>query len=67
MFNILNQQLKLLTSLGLNLRFEFVRSGEWVLAGEGEKETPVQKYQRLKCEMEELLQEISQLKVSIFI
>lgn len=38
------------------------RSGEWVLAGEGEKETPIQKYQRLKCEMEELLQEISQLK-----
>lgn len=38
------------------------RSGEWVLAGEGEKETPVQKYQRLKCEMEDLLQEISQLK-----
>lgn len=45
-----------------NARGYDARSGEWVLAGEGEKETPVQKYQRLKCEMEELLQEISALK-----
>lgn len=38
-------------------------SGDWELAGEGEKETPIQKYQRLQCEMNELLEEIADLKV----
>lgn len=35
------------------------RSGEWDLAGEGEKETPIQKCLRLQCEMNELMEEIS--------
>ncbi|KAJ8985996.1 hypothetical protein NQ317_013880, partial [Molorchus minor] len=40
------------------------RSGDWELAGQGSKESPVQKYQRLQCEMKELLEEISELKNS---
>ena len=32
------------------------------LVGEGVKETPLQKYQRLQCEMKELLEEITKLK-----
>nr|BAN21010.1 probable dynactin subunit 2 [Riptortus pedestris] len=39
-----------------------VRSGEWELVGSGEQESPLQRYQRLKCEMKELLEEISALK-----
>jgi hypothetical protein len=39
------------------------RSGDWELVESGEKETPLQKYQRLQCEMKELLEEITQLKV----
>ncbi|XP_055623028.1 dynactin subunit 2 [Toxorhynchites rutilus septentrionalis] len=35
------------------------RSGEWDLAGDGEKETPVQKCLRLQCEMNELMEEIA--------
>lgn len=31
----------------------------WELAGEGEKETPVQKCRRLQCEMNELMEEIA--------
>jgi len=38
------------------------RSGDWELVESGEKETPLQKYQRLQCEMKELLEEITQLK-----
>uniref|UniRef100_A0A1B6CNR5 Dynactin subunit 2 n=1 Tax=Clastoptera arizonana TaxID=38151 RepID=A0A1B6CNR5_9HEMI len=38
------------------------RSGDWELVGVGEKETPIQKYQRLQCEMKELMEEISALK-----
>lgn len=37
------------------------RSGDWELAGLGEKETPIQKYQRLQCEMKELLEEVNAL------
>ncbi|KAK3930173.1 Dynactin subunit 2 [Frankliniella fusca] len=39
------------------------RSGVWELAGEGEKETILQKYQRLQCEMKEFLEEVEALKV----
>jgi Dynamitin. len=39
------------------------RSGDWELVESGEKETPFEKYQRLQCEMKELLEEITQLKV----
>ena len=35
------------------------RSGEWELAGEGEKEDPIQKCRRLQCEMNELMDEIT--------
>ncbi|XP_050310118.1 dynactin subunit 2 [Anthonomus grandis grandis] len=37
------------------------RSGEWELAGLGEKETAIQKYRRLQCEMNELLEEVNDL------
>ncbi|XP_014255733.1 dynactin subunit 2 isoform X2 [Cimex lectularius] len=39
-------------------------SGEWQLVPPGEIETPLQKYQRLKCEMKELLEEVAQVKES---
>ncbi|XP_053687471.1 dynactin subunit 2 [Sabethes cyaneus] len=35
------------------------RSGEWDLAGDGERETPLQKCLRLQCEMNELMEEIT--------
>lgn len=37
-------------------------SGNWEIVGEGEKENPVQKCQRLQCEMNELMDEIVQLQ-----
>lgn len=37
-------------------------NGDWELVGPGEKETPVQKYHRLQCEMKELLEEINETK-----
>ena len=37
-------------------------SGELELAGSGETETPVQKYQRLNCEVRELLEELDAAK-----
>lgn len=39
------------------------RSSEWELAGEGERETPIQRCRRLQCEMEELLQDIAAIQV----
>lgn len=39
-----------------------LRSGDWELAGEGEKETPIQKCRRLQCEMDELMQDIVTLQ-----
>lgn len=41
---------------GLN-RYD-VRAGCWELAASGEKETPVEKYRRIKCEMDELMRQI---------
>lgn len=41
------------------------RSGDWELVERGEKETPLQKYQRLQCEMKELLEEVTQLKETV--
>lgn len=38
------------------------RSGIWELAGDGEKETILQKYQRLLCEMKEFMEEVGALK-----
>lgn len=38
------------------------KSGNWELAAEGEKETPIEKCRRLQCEMNELMDEISQLQ-----
>lgn len=40
------------------------RFGDWELPGEGEKETPIQKYQRLQCEIKDLYEEVNDLKVS---
>lgn len=39
------------------------RFGVWELPGEGEQETPLQKYQRLQSEIKELFDEVSSLKV----
>ncbi|EFN65524.1 Probable dynactin subunit 2 [Camponotus floridanus] len=36
--------------------------GDWELVSEGEKETPLQKYQRLQCEIKELYEEVNELK-----
>lgn len=36
--------------------------GDWELPGEGEKETPIQKYQRLQCEIKDLYEEVNDLK-----
>ncbi|XP_034243413.1 dynactin subunit 2 [Thrips palmi] len=38
------------------------RSGIWELVAEGEKETLLQKYQRLQCEMKEFVEEVAALK-----
>ncbi|GAB0091440.1 Dynactin subunit 2 [Sergentomyia squamirostris] len=40
------------------------RSGLWEINGEGEKETPLQKYRRLQCEMHELLDEMSAIQAN---
>lgn len=36
--------------------------GNWELPGEGESETPIQKYQRLQCEIKDLYEEVNNLK-----
>lgn len=36
-------------------------SGDWELRAAGEKETPIQKYNRLQCEMKELLEEVGSI------
>jgi len=43
------------------------RFGDWELVGEGEKETPLQKFQRLQCEVKELFEEVNELKVNLII
>lgn len=45
----------------------YFRSGIWELAGEGEKETLLQKYQRLQCEMKEFMEEVAALKVCFIV
>lgn len=40
----------------------YYSSGIWELSGEGEKESPIQKCQRLQCEMSELMDEITNLQ-----
>lgn len=39
-------------------------SGNWELIGDGDKETSIQKYQRLQCEMKELLEEVNKIQES---
>jgi len=39
-------------------------TGDFELAGEGEKETPEQKYQRLNCDVRQLMDELEKLKES---
>ncbi|XP_066973011.1 dynactin subunit 2 isoform X2 [Macrobrachium rosenbergii] len=41
------------------------RRMEWELAGEGEEETVMQKYQRLKCEVQQLLDDVDAVKGSV--
>ncbi|XP_071530050.1 dynactin subunit 2 [Panulirus ornatus] len=41
------------------------RRVEWEVAGEGEEETVTQKYQRLKCEVNQLIEEIQAVKGSV--
>ncbi|XP_063825798.1 dynactin subunit 2 [Ostrinia nubilalis] len=36
------------------------RAGEWELAAEGEPETPLERYNRLRCEFSELLEQITE-------
>ncbi|XP_045498776.1 dynactin subunit 2 [Colias croceus] len=36
------------------------RSGEWELAAEGEPETPLERYNRLRCEFSELLEQVTE-------
>lgn len=49
--------------IGKKLRTGYdAKSGNWELAAEGEKETPIEKCRRLQCEMNELMQEILQLQ-----
>ncbi|XP_056647582.1 dynactin subunit 2 [Diorhabda sublineata] len=38
------------------------RSGDWELVGPGENETLIQKYNRLQCELKEVLEEVNKLK-----
>lgn len=40
------------------------RSGDWELVGDGNKESVLQKYQRLQCEMKELFEEVNAIKDS---
>ncbi|TGZ55722.1 dynactin subunit 2 [Temnothorax longispinosus] len=42
--------------------YKFGDDGDWELVGEGEKETPLQKFQRLQCEVKELYEEVNELK-----
>lgn len=45
--------------IGKKIRTGYDARTEWDLAGEGEKETPIQKCLRLQCEMNELMEEIT--------
>lgn len=38
------------------------RSGDWELVEQGKKETVLQKFQRLQCEMKELFEEVNSIK-----
>lgn len=38
------------------------RSGDWELAGQGQPETLLQKYQRLQCEINEVMEEVNKIK-----
>ncbi|XP_042869070.1 dynactin subunit 2-like [Penaeus japonicus] len=38
---------------------------EWEIAGQGEEETVMQKYQRLKCEMNQLVEDVQAIKGSV--
>lgn len=42
----------------------YPRRIEWEIAGQGEEETVMQKYQRLKCEMNHLMEEVQAIKVN---
>lgn len=51
------------TRISKNIRTGYdARSGDWELSGDGATETVMQKYQRLQCEMKELLEEVAAIK-----
>lgn len=48
----------------IDYSYSDVRGGCWELAAQGEKETPIEKYHRIKCEIDELVNEIVALNAS---
>ncbi|XP_034182235.2 dynactin subunit 2 [Osmia lignaria lignaria] len=59
--NILGKGIDFSDRISLKPRTGY-KIGDWELPGEGEKETPIQKYQRLQCEIKELYEEVNDLK-----
>lgn len=49
----------LLVKLLLTFKF-IIRAGEWELAAEGDPETPLERYNRLRCEFSELLEQVTE-------
>lgn len=48
----------------IDYSYDTVRGGCWELAAQGEKETPIEKFRRIKCEMDELMNEIVDLNAT---
>ncbi|KOX71404.1 putative dynactin subunit 2 [Melipona quadrifasciata] len=59
--HLLNKEVDFSDRVSLKARTGY-KFGDWELPGEGEKETLIQKYQRLQCEIKELYEEINELK-----
>lgn len=59
--NVVSKGIDFSDRVSLKLRTGY-KFGDWELPAEGEKETPIQKYQRLQCEIKELYDEINELK-----
>lgn len=48
----------------IDYSYNDVRGGCWELAAQGEKESPIEKYRRIKCEIDELMNEIVESNTS---
>ncbi|XP_076161871.1 dynactin subunit 2 [Ptiloglossa arizonensis] len=59
--HVLNKGIDFSDCISLKPRTGY-KFGDWELAGEGKKETPIQKYQRLQCEIKDLYEEINEIK-----